>query len=127
MAEKMKGIVIETSGRMYVSEYGEPLYKTVGQTVGGYIEIVHPRGLPHPYVMIVNEEGRIIDLPINETGSALYGYALHGEPIMGDVVLMKEGMRNGERDIIGLMDTDICCLRDWLLARYNGQIQEVIF
>lgn len=111
---KMDALVIETSGRMYISKYGEPLYKTVGRTVGGYIEVVHPRGLPHPYVMIVNEEGRIIDLPINEVGSALYGYAQHGEPIMEDIVLMKEGLRNGEPDIIGLTDADIRFLTTYI-------------
>lgn len=100
---KMNALVIETSGRMYISKYGEPLYKTVG----GDIEIVHPCRLPHPYCMLVNEDGKMIDLPINVIGSRLYGYAFHGDPIVGDIVLMQEGMRNGELDIVGLTDANI--------------------
>lgn len=125
MAEKSNGIVIETSGRMYVSEYGEPLYKTVGRTVGGYIEIVRPRRLPGEYCMLINEDGKLIGLPINVVGSSLYGYESHGDPIMGDIVLMKEGIRNGDPDIIGLTETDIRCLRDWLMEVYGDKIQEV--
>ena len=125
MSEKFNGIVIETSGRMYVSEYGEPLCKTVGRTVGGYIEIVRPYRLPRPYCMLINEDGKITDLPINEVGSSLYGYESHGDPIVGDIVLMKEGLYNGEPDIIGLTETDIRYLRDWLMERYGDKIKEV--
>ena len=125
MSEKFNGIVIETSGRMYVSEYGEPLYKTVGRTVSGNIEIVRPHRLPRPYCMIVNEDGLLLALPINEIGSGIYGYNVHGMIVMGDVVIMKEGICNGEPDIIGLTETDIRYLRDWLMEAYGDKIQEV--
>ena len=54
----MKGIVVTTIHTMYVKDFGEPLYKTLGKEVGGHIEVVHPRELKAPLTMIVNEEER---------------------------------------------------------------------
>ena len=53
----MKGLVITTENKMQVREFDEPAYETIGKTVGGWIEVVHPKLLPAPYCMIVNEEG----------------------------------------------------------------------
>lgn len=53
----MKGLVITTENKMQVKEFGEPAYETIGKAVGGWIEVVHPKGLPDPFCMVVNEEG----------------------------------------------------------------------
>jgi hypothetical protein len=87
-------------------DFDEPMYKTVGAAVGGRIEHVLPRRLEEPYCMIVNEEGLLDRLPYNEVASYLYATEDHGFPIVGDVVIMQDGWRNGERDIIGLDDDD---------------------
>ncbi len=102
----MKGIVVTTDNSIFVQEFGEPLYKTVGEVVGGYIEVVHPMGLPVPYCMIVNEEGLLMGLPENALGCALYYTWRHGNPIVGNIVVMKEEFRNGDRDITGLSDEE---------------------
>ena len=65
----MKGIVVTTDLEIRIEEFSDPLYKTVGSAVGGYIEHVKPARLRHPYCMIVNEEGRLLDLPLNYVGS----------------------------------------------------------
>ena len=101
------GIVIAPDLSISKREFGEPLHKTLGEAVGGWIEVVHPQGLPRPYCLIVDEEGRLKDYPMNIFGSVLYGYVEHGQPIVGTVVLMKEGLRNGEPDIVGLDMDDI--------------------
>lgn len=98
----MKGIVVTPDGKMFVKDFGEPLYKTVGETVGGPIEHVKPRGLKAPYCMIVNEEGLYLDLMLNPAGSYLYETHKHGHPIVGTVVFMKDGCGNGGPDIFGL-------------------------
>ena len=104
----MKGIVITASDKLSVQEFSEPLYKTIGAVVGGYIEVVHPRGLKAPYCMIVNEEGLLNHLPVNAVGSFLYETLAHGWPIVGTIVIMKDGFNDdGEPDIIGLSDDDI--------------------
>jgi hypothetical protein len=103
----MKGIVVTTDLEIRIEEFSDPLYKTVGSAVGGYIEHVKPARLRHPYCMIVNEEGRLLDLPLNYVGSYFYGTDQHGEPIVGNIVIMKDGYRNGEPDIVGLDDSEV--------------------
>lgn len=103
----MKGIVVTTDLEIRIEEFSDPLYKTVGSAVGGYIEHVKPARLRHPYCMIVNEEGRLLDLPLNYVGSYFYGTDQHGEPIVGNIVIMKDGYRGGEPDIVGLNDSEV--------------------
>lgn len=50
--------------------------------VGGYIKFVYPKLNPD-VVLIVNEEGYIHNLSINEAASRLYG-----GPIAGDILLL---------------------------------------
>ena len=102
----MKGVVVSTENTVEIRDFGAPLYKTVGEAVGGYIEIVHPMGLVDPLVMIVNEEGLLKELPENLLGCLLYGTHMHGHPIVGNIVVMKTGFVGGEPDIVGLDDEE---------------------
>ena len=69
--------------------------------VGGYIEIVKPADVRAPYVIVCNEDGVIDRLAINKVGTMLYG-----APLVGDIVIMKDGIRNGEPDIVGMSDDE---------------------
>lgn len=121
----MKGIVITTNEEMRVQEFSEPAHKSIGDAVGGWIEIVRPVGLERPYCMIVNEEGALLNLPRNIFGSFLYGTIYHGNWILGDIVLLKEGINNdGERDILGLDEQDIEYLCDMVSAKSDGEIKQ---
>lgn len=111
----MKGIVVTTDLEIRIEEFSDPLYKTVGSAVGGYIEHVKPARLRHPYCMIVNEEGRLLDLPLNYVGSYFYGTDQHGEPIVGNIVIMKDGYRGGEPDIVGLNDVEAEQIKDAII------------
>ena len=111
----MKGIVVTTDLEIRIEEFSDPLYKTVGSAVGGYIEHVKPARLRHPYCMIVNEEGRLLDLPLNYVGSYFYGTDQHGEPIVGNIVIMKDGYRGGEPDIVGLNDVEADQIKDVII------------
>ena len=111
----MKGIVVTTNLEIRIEEFSDPLYKTVGSAVGGYIEHVKPARLRHPYCMIVNEEGRLLDLPLNYVGSYFYGTDQHGEPIVGNIVIMKDGYRGGEPDIVGLSDVEAEQIKDVII------------
>lgn len=111
----MKGIVVTTDLEIRIEEFSDPLYKTVGSAVGGYIEHVKPARLRHPYCMIVNEEGRLLDLPMNYVGSYFYGTDQHGEPIVGNIVIMKDGYRGGEPDIVGLNDVEAEQIKDVII------------
>lgn len=98
----MKGIVITTDQKLTVQEFSIPLYESVAAVVGGLIERVTPRNLPHPYCMLVNEDGHRLRLRINPVGSFLYATYEHGWPILGTIVIMKTGMTPDGPDIIGL-------------------------
>lgn len=111
----MKGVVVTTNHEVRVEDFSDPLYKTVGSAVGGYIEHVHPMRLARPFCMIVNEEGRLLDLPLNHIGSFFYGTDQHGEPIVGNIVIMKDGYRGGEPDIVGLNDVEAEQIKDVII------------
>lgn len=119
----MTGLVITTNQLMRTEEYSYPLHKSIGKTVGGWIEVVHPKLLPAPYCMIVNEEGLLLNLPLNPLGSTLYESIRHGNPIVGNIVLCKEGFVEGERDIIGLDDDDIKFLGAMVISISGGGVK----
>lgn len=103
----MKGILITTDNALEVRDFGAPLHKTLSEAVDGYIEIVHPMGLASPLVMIVNDEGLLRGLPMNSVGSKLYGMHIHGNPIVGNIVIMKTGWTDDGPDIVGLDEKEI--------------------
>lgn len=111
----MKGIVVTTDNVIEVRDFSRPLYESCADILGGFIERVSPRGLSNPYCMLVNDEGLILDLPINYIGSILYGTAQHGCPICGNMIIMKTGWTPDGPDIVGLEDSDI----DALLPQLN--------
>ena len=115
----MKGIVISTENQLTVRDFGAPLYKTIGEAAGGWIEIVRPGGLKSPYVMVVNEEGLIKELPINIAGSILYGTPAHGSPIVGNIVIMKEGWTDEGKDLLGLSDEEVVTLTNELVSLFQ--------
>lgn len=121
----MKGVVFTPDEKMYVQDFGSPLYESVGKAVGGWIEIVHPRRLPSPYCMIVNEEGLLLDLPANPLGCFLYQTMVHGSPIVGNIVVMKEGYVDGEPDLIGLTEEEIAKIKELAIKISDGSIVEV--
>ena len=118
----MKGLVISTENKMSVREFTEPRYKSIGEAVGGFIEIVHPRRLDSPYCMVVNEEGLLIGLPLNAYGSYLYCSDQHGSPIVGDIVILKEDFVRGARDFVGLEDTEIQTIANNIIKLTHGNV-----
>ena len=115
----MKGIVITTKNVLKVQDFAAPLHKTIGEAVGGYIEIVRPVGLKSPLVMIVNEEGLDDELPANIIGCLLYGTLVHASPIVGDIVIMKEGWTDEGADLIGLDEEEITQLSKELVELFQ--------
>lgn len=120
----MKGILITTNNMMRVQDFSEPTHRSIGNAVGGWIEIVHPMRLGQPYCMIVNEEGMLRNLPINGFGSFLYGVDRHCIPVLGDIVLLKEGINSdGEPDILDLDEQEIKHMCDMVSAVSSGEIK----
>lgn len=121
----MKGVVFTTDHTMFVKDFDQPLYKSVGDVVGGWIEVVHPRGLEDPFCFICNEEGLLRDLPLNAIGSLWYGTLQHGSPIVGNIVVMKEGDTEEGPDIVGLMPGEIEKIKAKATAESGGLIVDL--
>ena len=121
----MKGIVITPEGEVSVREFAEPLYQTVGAAIGGTMRLVNSGGLPEPFCMIVNDEGRIKKLPFHPLASFWYGTQVHGSPIVGTVVLMKIAPNEeDEPDLTGLSDTEIAVLERLIELSKNAPLPE---
>lgn len=72
-----------------------------------YVETVRPRYLQEPYILMIDEEGRLKDRPaVNFIASYLYGAHEHHEPIVGNVLVMKMGMTNEGPDIMPLDEAE---------------------
>lgn len=83
--------LIKTDGT--ISEFellGHPTpFDKVREAIGGYVETVRGWGCDHNHIMLVDEEGRLKNKPLNPIATVLY----RGDPphhngiIVGDVVL----------------------------------------
>ncbi len=110
----MKGIKIETNGNVTMAHGKvksvqaslEFFYETIGCEC---IDIVMAKRLPEPYRMVVDDEGIVRGLPINPRASWLYGADIHGNPICGDVLILKEEWdpKNMEPELKGLNEDDV--------------------
>ena len=119
----MVGLVVTAKNEMSTVEYDSPHYAVIQKAVGGWDEHVHPVGLERPYCMMVNEEGLLLNLPINLLGSVLYGTFQHGQPIVGNVIFLKEGYHGGDPDVIGMTAEEAQSLGDKFSAMSGGFIR----
>jgi len=103
----MIAIRVTTEKVLDVIEIEPPVYKGLHELFGDYFEIVRPRGLKPQFVMIVDESGLLKELPINIVGSVLYGTHSHGQPIAGDIVIMREKHNFDGADLASLEGADV--------------------
>ncbi len=70
------------------------------------------------YLLVVDHIGRFRDsVYSNLAAGFLYGDVLNG--IVGDCLVGKEGLRDGEHDIVGLEDDDITFLRSTIYKAFS--------
>lgn len=77
------------------------------------IDIVRPQNLDAAYCMIVDDEGLLAERPrFNVFASHLYGAHVHGQPIVGNAVLMKNRQDDDGVTTIWLDKTEASALAD---------------
>ena len=96
MANKI-GIVIKTDGtleRLDLSESEQEL-KSLQNAVGGYVQVVE---LEDDFTMWANEEGKLLNLPVNEIATVIWEvrFGLDTDIICGDVVFTGGMDEDGE-------------------------------
>ena len=110
--EKMRMVKVPVKGIMFAETVEVGGVMAIAPEIGAEMfEIVRPRAfarLDHPeLVMLVDESGALKDLPMNPTGSELYGWREHGARIYGDVLIAKEVRTSeGDYDIAGLTEDE---------------------
>jgi hypothetical protein len=103
----MLALKITTNSEVETIDVKEPLHKTIREALGGYLEVVHPKRLPKPYCMIVDEEGLLKELELNPLGCYLYETDIHRQPIVGDIIIMREKFTLDGIALDGLHESDI--------------------
>lgn len=105
----MKAIKVSMDGTIEQVDVPGGWEGVVG-VLGGFMEVIRrsPRDLlGGNAVMVVDEEGRYKpDLSVNPVGSVLYGSLVHGQPIVGDVLIMGEEMTMEGADFCDLSDPE---------------------
>ena len=119
----MIALVVNTKNEIRRVEYDPPHYDVIKEAVGGWYEHVHPMGLDRPYSMMVNEGGLLLGLPMNRLGSELYGTPKHGQPIVGDIVFLKDGYHEGEPDTVGMTEDEAQRLGDKFVKMTGGIVR----
>ncbi len=96
----------------------------IHQMLGGaFYEVVRPALMPSQYLMLVDDEGLLKNLPINPTASTLYGFLQHGCPICGPALLMKEiTTEDGEHYIVPLTSDEIVEAIHYIRQAVGGSI-----
>ena len=112
----MKTLKITTDNKISIIDVDLDDYRVLQQEIGGYVETVHTQIMYDyfraPVLMLVDEEGLLKRLPINEVASHFYGYQEHGHIIAGDVIF---AISLGE-NMIGFGDRDS---EQWLNKMLN--------
>lgn len=119
----MKAVVIKTTGSIYPVTLTKPLHRSAGAIVNDSIEVVRPINLKRPYVLLCAESGLLKDMPLNLVASYLYGMQTHGNPIVGDVIIMREDGAN----LVGLEDLELLRIQAQMSALWAvlSEAQEV--
>jgi hypothetical protein len=101
----MKGLIIRTTGEIEFAdfEHGNS-YNTIKEAVAGWIECVHLPSLGAD--LWVNEEGKLIGLPINAHGTKLWAKEYgRTDIIVGDIIIT--GGADEEGDTLGITPTQL--------------------
>lgn len=97
---------------LFIPAGAKPVFTVIGdeladmQTlVGGYIEVVPLGKLRNGLFMVVDEEGKLTGKPLNRVATSIYSNPY--DVIVGDAFICKEGIVDGEHDLVGLSSDDV--------------------
>lgn len=121
----MRAIKLLTDGRAMVVELPkrEHLYQSMQAEIGcDMVEIVGCglNELGEKYCMVCDEEFLLKGRPvINPVASYFYGLQKHGQPLCGDVLIMKNQFTNDGIDTVGLDNDDIAQINMIFVATFK--------
>lgn len=110
--ESIKGIVVETTGKIYAYEFSKPIYLETKKILDGSMELIPPLYgrkmgiLNDNYIFVGNNTGKIQDLPINPLATALFAFPQ--DYVVGNVILFAIG----RSDFASIPDNEITRIID---------------
>lgn len=110
----MKTVKVTTDNKISIIDVDFDNFRSIQQAIGGHFETVHTQLMADYFrdpslIMLVDEEGRIKELPINPVGCTLYRGIIAGDLIFAQIA--------GE-DIVAPDDAEE--LKDRLLHTFIG-------
>lgn len=78
--------------------------------------------VPGGFTLVVDENGKIYEepKPVNYKASMLYPGTPHGDAIVGDVLIGRIDLVNGEPDMVGLSEIELS-----FLEKYFQKVEEI--
>lgn len=131
----MKAIKLYTHGMIRLIDLEEDKYKYNFQAMQKaidkdctMIDIVHAVNLPEPYCLVVDDESLLKGTPtLNLVASYLYGAESYGQPLCGNVLIMKDEYTPEGIDTVGLTEGDEIHLIELLNdAYYSGKYDDTL-
>ncbi len=89
---------------------------------GGYIQTVLARFKDRNLVMVVDEDGKLKEKPLNVMATWLTGFT--ADHIVGPAVLCREGLRDGEPDLVGFSGDEAAELAQEIVDSFLGKMEE---
>ncbi len=110
-------ITIMTDNEWKVDVYSSD---NVRKNIGGLMEVFYRFQLNgNDYDVICNDSGLLMSLPENLIGSCLYG-----DGIVGNIVIVKVGLVDGEPDFIGMSLDEVQKVKEWVFLKCMEFIME---
>ena len=89
---------------------------------GGYIQTVLARFQDRSLVLVLDEEGKLKDKPVNVIATWLTDFRM--DKIAGHAVLCREGLRDGEPDLVGFGREEAAGLAQDIVESFLGKLKK---
>ena len=106
----------------------QPIYKSMQEAVGDdctMVDIVECHGLGEmlEYCLVCDEEFLLKGNPVvNPIASYFYGLQDHGQPLCGNVLIMKNKYTEDGLETVGLEAKDIAKIQDIIAANFSRAV-----
>lgn len=89
---------------------------------GGYIQTVLARFQGQSLVLVLDEEGKLKDKPVNVIATWLSDFQM--DKIVGPAILCREGLRDGEPDLVGFTGEEAAELAQDIVDSFVGKLKK---
>lgn len=111
---KLTGLIVTTDDVISKVTFTDDNRSILDLLDAELFEVVSLPGYSH-LVLLVDESGLINNKPLNRVGSFFYGYEIHGNPIVGDVVLI---WRDGP-DLVSMDEDELMIYKKELIKQFK--------